>query len=129
MEKSYSLLNTDNEDNWDERIALKVQGVLDDAGPSNMAFMDGPNDHNVNQISFLSKKDLTWILQENPGHWNHPCCQEIISKFLFKNINSLGHKSTTRFGPPLTTGLVAFGHTMVNLYFINSLLLTKCYCL
>ena len=64
------------------------------------------------------------ILQGNPGRWNHPCCQEIISKFLFENTTSLGHKFTARFGPPLTTELVAFGHTMVNLYFAFSLLLT-----
>lgn len=126
MEKQYALLNIDNEDNWAEGIALKVQGLLDDAGPSNMAFTDGPSDHNVNQFSFLSKEDLTWILQGNPGRWNHPCCQEIISKFLFENPNSLGHKFTTRFGLPRTTELVAFGHTMVNLYFVNSLLLAIC---
>jgi hypothetical protein len=42
-----------------EDIALKVKGLLDHSGPSNMAFTDGPIDKNVSQFFFLSKKDLT----------------------------------------------------------------------
>ena len=48
VEKQYGLLNTNGEDNWAEGGAMKVQGLLDDAGPSNMAFTDGPNDLNMN---------------------------------------------------------------------------------
>ena len=61
VEKHYALHNTDNEDNWVERTAIKVGSLLDDAGESNMAFTDGPSDSNVNQyqISFSSKEDLT----------------------------------------------------------------------
>jgi hypothetical protein len=116
VERQYALLNVNREDSvtWAEGVALKVKGLLDDAGPTNMAFTDGPSDLYVSLFFFRSQEDLTWILQGNPGRWNHPCCEEIISKFLFENQNSLGHKFTARFGPPLTTELVAFGHTMVN---------------
>lgn len=38
-----------------------VRDLLDDAGPSNMAFTDGPSDQNVRLSSFL-KCDLTWIV-------------------------------------------------------------------
>jgi hypothetical protein len=54
VEKQYGFLNIDGEpdDNWAEQVALKVQGLLDEAGPSNMAFTDGPRDHNVSQFFF-----------------------------------------------------------------------------
>ena len=48
MEKQYGLLNTNGEENWAGVIAMKVQGLLDDTGPSNMAFTDGPSDLKVN---------------------------------------------------------------------------------
>lgn len=53
MEKQYSLLNTDGVENWTELVAHKVRGLLDDTGPSNMVFTDGPSDHNVNRSVFL----------------------------------------------------------------------------
>jgi hypothetical protein len=61
VEKQYALINTDGKNNcqWAEHIALKIRSLLDDAGPSNMAFTDGPNDVNVNQFSLFSKDDLT----------------------------------------------------------------------
>jgi Domain of unknown function (DUF6532) len=66
------------------------------------------------------------VVQGNLGRWNHPCCQEILSKFLFSDSsNSLGNKFTAKFGPPLTTELVAFGHTMVSLCLVNLQLLME----
>ena len=40
-------------------IASKVRGLLDDSGPSNMVFTDGPIDEYVNQFSSPSREDLT----------------------------------------------------------------------
>jgi hypothetical protein len=62
VEKQYALLNVNGEDNWAERIALKVQGLLDATGLSNMAFTDGPSDRNVSQLFFFLKEELTSIL-------------------------------------------------------------------
>lgn len=60
IEKQYGLQNTNCEDNWVESVALKVRSLLDDTGPSNMAFTDGPIDINVNKsFSFFSKENLT----------------------------------------------------------------------
>ena len=59
MERRYFLLNVEGEENWAEGVAIKVQGLLNDAGQSNMAFTDGPSDHNVSQNFFFSKQNLT----------------------------------------------------------------------
>jgi hypothetical protein len=56
VEKQYTLVNADGEDGWAAGIALKVRGLLDDAGPSNMDFTDGPSDCNVNQIFLPQNK-------------------------------------------------------------------------
>jgi hypothetical protein len=56
VEKQYALVNADGEDGWAAGIALNVRGLLDDAGPLNMDFTDGPSDCNVNQISLPQKK-------------------------------------------------------------------------
>jgi hypothetical protein len=53
VERQYSLLNVDGEENWSNTVALKVRHLLDDEGPSNMAFTDGPNDHNVSHFSIF----------------------------------------------------------------------------
>lgn len=42
VEKQYTLVNVDGEDSWAAGIALKVQGLLNDAGD----FTDGPSDAN-----------------------------------------------------------------------------------
>lgn len=53
VEEQYGL-NINMEDA--NAIALKVKGLLDETGPSNMAFTDGPMDKNVTQFFFLSKQ-------------------------------------------------------------------------
>jgi hypothetical protein len=66
-EKQYNL-KTDGEDNTADVVAIKVRGLLNEAGPSNMAFTDGPTDVNVSHFCFQSKKKtIVWTLQENPG--------------------------------------------------------------
>ena len=52
VEKQYTLVNADGEDGWAAGIALKVQGLLNDAGD----FTDGPSDCNVNQTPLPQKK-------------------------------------------------------------------------
>lgn len=61
VQKHYALLNTNNDEelSWAEGIAFKVKCLLDDSGPSNMIFTDGPNDEKVSQFSFLSRDYLT----------------------------------------------------------------------
>lgn len=41
---------------WAEGIALKVKALLDNTGPSNMPFTDGPSDKNVSQFFSTSIK-------------------------------------------------------------------------
>jgi hypothetical protein len=56
VERQYALVNVNGEDGWAKSVAIKVRGLLDDAGPSNMDFTDGPSDCNVSQISLPQKK-------------------------------------------------------------------------
>jgi hypothetical protein len=52
VEKQYALIDVDGEEGQAARIALKVQGLLNDAGD----FTDGPSDHNVSQICLPQRK-------------------------------------------------------------------------
>jgi len=101
-----------------ERIADLTLEELDPVrGINAMAFTDGEPDGNVSLffLDFLSAANLE---KDQFGIYNHTCCFDIISFALFKKTSSPGRKYPTKFGPPFSIEMLAFGYTIVSLVYL-----------